>query len=115
MTDFKELKIEGLHALNTLFLAQDYLNSLSSMITENNPSDKWKGIAKEITGKAVDINNAKLFYSRILQELELQCEINYNFSQKKEETVYKLRNFDRIRRENLKLKEKVDQWILEKQ
>ncbi len=112
MTDLEEARIDSLHTVNLLFKSEDYINSLVSSIQENNPTKKWKEIAKELNTITIHIGNAKLLVSRMIDELEKQCEINWYYSTKKDEVLYKLRNFSKLEKENKNLKNKIEEWLV---
>ena len=102
------IRIDMLQSLNTLNLAQDFINSLTISITDNSPNDKWKKIVKDLNGICFDINNSQTFFSRVFQELELQAELNHYIKHKNpKEVLEALKENNKLRLEIEELKKNI--------
>lgn len=77
LSDEDNLKIQYLQSQNAIYIVQDELATLSNMILENNPNEKWTEIAKDLNAHILDLSNSKLFMSRIYRELVKVSEIKY--------------------------------------
>lgn len=108
MNEDQEIVIHNLNSQNKLFIAMDYLENLSMNILDNDPSKKWKSIAKELSLISQDILKCKKFFSRVFQEMELHAELNYLVKKHgKEKVLEAYKNYTLLESENKKLKQNI--------